>query len=290
MSYPIQWTPAVKSAFLAALAETGEVLAVCDAVNLSSQGAYRHRALDPDFARGWDVAMRTARHVVADRLTSRALHGWSEEMFYRGELVGHRQRHDNRLILALMARLDKQYANEEQDRRAARAEPHLARIIADVAEGKSLEPHFAPTPEERAAELIARVEQRRAYDYCAPLMTREEREWAEGLPLLEDKDWSEDEDWEGDEDEKEEQGVDDSIVAPPPEPGPLPAEHETAFSPPRGHHSSSLLNENNARPTPETDPKWRAELVRLAALRVARLGSDSFNRDDPPGGPRIRSL
>lgn len=304
MSYPSQWTPEVKSAFLTALAETGEVIAACECVNLSTQGAYRHRALDPAFAKAWDVAKRNARHVVSDALISRALNGWSEEVYYQGQLVGHRQRHDNRLILALMARLDKLAADEDHDRRVARAEPHLADIIDDVAQAKPLDRHFAATPQEREAEIIARIEQRRAFNHCAPFATREEQEWVLGHPLPEDEEWDEDEDEDGGENEETEIGEAaesetgaDAVAVPPAEPapatagepGPLSSRHDAppdpAFPPPRAHHSSSLLAEGPDPQGPETDPEWQAERARFAALEIARFGPAG-----PPGGPRIRSL
>src|SRR5207253_599098 len=48
-----------------------------------------------------------ARKRVADIAGDRALEGVVEEVWFRGELVGHRRRYDSRLLLAHLARLDK---------------------------------------------------------------------------------------------------------------------------------------------------------------------------------------
>ena len=305
MAYPTLWTPKVKSAFLTALTEGGEIIAACQAVNLSTQGAYRHRSLDPEFARAWDVARHHAKEVVFDRLTSRALDGWSENVYYRGELIGTRQRHDNRLILALIARLDKITPPTPTAPANLRAADTFAELIDDLANDQPLDAHFAPTREEREAIMIARVQSRATFNHYADLMTLEEQEWVNGGPL---HDFDDEEDWDGEDDSATR--PDDAAplhapVAPAPEPGPLSGEHTPApqshtapapgsgperrndknpphISPPGGHHSSSLLD--------ETDPEWQRQLAMFETARQGRFGQMTSTIEQPNGGPRIRVL
>ena len=314
MAYPTLWTPQVKSAFLTALTEGGEIIAACQAVNLSTQGAYRHRSLDPEFARAWDVARHHAKEVVFDRLTSRALDGWSENVYYRGELIGTRQRHDNRLILALIARLDKITPPTPTAPANLRAADTFAALLDDLANDQPLDPHFAPTRKEREAIMIARVQGRATYNHYADLMTLEEQEWVNGGPLCE---FDDEEEWDGEEDEDEQRdsqrdaAAPDHPVAPAPEPGPLSGDHTPAphsqddqnpahVSPPGGHHSSSLLNETTASsPSGEgadrqarrnAEASWQADLAIIEQARKARFGEMSVHIEQPNGGPRIRLL
>ncbi|MEQ1726169.1 MAG: hypothetical protein ABL882_09615 [Sphingopyxis sp.] len=101
------WTPPKRAAFLCALARCGIVIDAAEHVGLSSQGAYKLRARDPAFAKAWDAARDQARECVADELFSKALDGWQEEVWYKGEVVGMRRRYDPRLAMRLLARLDR---------------------------------------------------------------------------------------------------------------------------------------------------------------------------------------
>ena len=297
MSYPSQWTPGVKSAFLTALAETGEVIAACECVNLSSQGAYRHRALDPDFARAWDVARHNSREIILDRLTSRALDGWQEDIFYKGEIVGTKQRHDNRLILALIARLDKLVDGKQQARQAARVAPRFGAMLEDIAADRPVGQHFIASREDREAIMIDRARQRGDYDFYVDRLTSEERDWVDGFIWVDDdEEEEEEEDGEADIVERtviEEEAADriatpstDSVplrrqgpitgtgdgsepVVPDEtsDDGPLPSQGHSERAPslppqpdflhPRVHHSSSLLDDDDS---PEAIAAAEAEM------------------------------
>ena len=260
MSYPSQWTPGVKSAFLTALAETGEVIAACECINLSSQGAYRHRALDPAFARAWDVARHQAREIVLDRLTSRALDGWQEDVFYKGEIVGTRQRHDNRLILALIGRLDRLVDGKQQARQAARAAPRFAGMLDDIAADRPVDQHFIATREDREAIMIDRARQRGDYAFYVDRLTSEERDWVDGIVWVDDDDddgEEEDEEMEG----KEANGLDVAPATPAPakagEPGPLSPQSDIdgEHHPDSGPGSSPGRRDvENVTPAPEPGP------------------------------------
>jgi hypothetical protein len=104
------WSPERQRQFLEVLAETGVVRAACDAVGLSHRSAYnlRIRADGAAFRLGWDAAILIARARLADELLARAIEGQEEVINrdeYSGEIV--RRRHDNRLAMSLLGRLDR---------------------------------------------------------------------------------------------------------------------------------------------------------------------------------------
>jgi hypothetical protein len=119
------WTPAARAAFLEMLAKSGVVTDACHEVQLSSQAAYALRNRDPHFAVGWDAALSKARARLADDLFHRAVHGIVDQIWKDGEVVAERHRHDNRLSIAVLNRLDARC-----DRAERFAEPAL-RVAAN---------------------------------------------------------------------------------------------------------------------------------------------------------------
>jgi hypothetical protein len=101
------WTPFARRLFLEVLAETGRVSRACEYAQLTKQSAYALRARDPLFAASWDAACELARMPLADALYERALDGVTETITRDGEVVAERHRHDSRLSIAVLHRLDK---------------------------------------------------------------------------------------------------------------------------------------------------------------------------------------
>lgn len=104
------WTSARQVAFLDTLAATGMVRHAAKAAGMSHEAAYnlRHRANGAAFRIGWDAALLMARARLADTLMERAIEG-QKEMVVRDADAGTRthRRHDNRMALSLLARLDR---------------------------------------------------------------------------------------------------------------------------------------------------------------------------------------
>ena len=88
---------------------------------LTRQSAYSLRTRDPVFAASWDAAWDLARAPLADALYERALDGTTETITRDGEVVATRHRHDSRLSIAVLTRLDKRC-----DRAEERGSRHLA--------------------------------------------------------------------------------------------------------------------------------------------------------------------
>ena len=100
------WTPAARAAFLDMLAQSGVVTDACRKVQRSSQAAYALRNRDPLFAAGWDAALSMARARLADELFHRAVNGTVDQVWKDGAVVAERHRHDSRLSIAVLNRLD----------------------------------------------------------------------------------------------------------------------------------------------------------------------------------------
>ena len=117
------WTPFARRLFLQVLAETGRVSIACEYTGLTRQSAYSLRTRDPVFAASWDAAWDLARAPLADELYERALDGTTETITRDGEVVATRHRHDSRLSMAVLTRLDKR-----ADRAEERGSRHLALV------------------------------------------------------------------------------------------------------------------------------------------------------------------
>ena len=122
------WSPARQRLFVETLAATGIVRAACEAVHISERAAYalRLRREGTAFRLGWDAAILIARARLADTLLARALEG-QEEVMTRDEdgTEMRRHRHDNRLAMSMLARLDRM-----ADQPAEGSDAALARIVA----------------------------------------------------------------------------------------------------------------------------------------------------------------
>ncbi|MBO9499970.1 MAG: hypothetical protein J7483_10990 [Novosphingobium sp.] len=130
--------------FLDHLAVNGNARAAAAHVRISHDTAYRARRQDPQLAELWDAALVHAREQSAAVLATRALDGVEVPVWYHGEVVGTRTVHDPRLLLAHMARLDRQVeGNAPALARAERFDELLA-VYAGLPEPA----HFAEAAEQ----------------------------------------------------------------------------------------------------------------------------------------------
>lgn len=104
------WTPEKERIFLTTLAATGVVADACRACAMSRDAAYsrRNATAGRAFALGWKAALVLAHPAMVDDVMSRARHGVIERIYRDGEVVAERHRHDNRLAMAVLTRLDRQ--------------------------------------------------------------------------------------------------------------------------------------------------------------------------------------
>jgi hypothetical protein len=141
------WTPAKQRTFLERFAECGVIAEACHAVGMSARAAYNLRDRDPLFAAGWDAACLKARPRLADEAFARSMTGIVERIYKDGVVVAERHRHDNRLTMAVLARLDARL-----DRARAEGAPHL-----DLAD--RWEEFLAALGEDRRADVAALLTQ-----------------------------------------------------------------------------------------------------------------------------------
>ncbi len=130
------WTPAARASFLDMLAKSGIVTDACREVQRSSQAAYVLRNRDALFAAGWDAALSMSRARLADELYHRAINGTVDQIWKDGEIVAERHRHDNRLSIAVLNRLDARCDRAERigaptQRIAAEWDFYLAALAED---------------------------------------------------------------------------------------------------------------------------------------------------------------
>ena len=128
------------------LAKSGVVTDACREVQRSSQAAYALRNRDPLFAAGWDAALSMARARLADELFHRAVHGTVDQVWKDGEVVAERHRHDNRLSIAVLNRLDARCD------RADRIGAATQRVVAGWVS------YLAALAEDRTADALALLE------------------------------------------------------------------------------------------------------------------------------------
>lgn len=122
------WTPARQRRFLETLAATGVIMLACESVRITQRSAYnlRIRHDGAAFRLGWDAAILIARDRLATDLLARALTG--QEEVIRKDPDNHeirRHRHDNRLAMSMLSRLDRM-----ADAPAEGSDAALARVVA----------------------------------------------------------------------------------------------------------------------------------------------------------------
>ena len=175
-----QFTLDLRIAFLETLAVNGSVRASARRVRVSHQTVYRARRGSAAFGRAWDAALVIARGQAEAKLADLALGGVQEEVWYHGELVGHRQRFSERLLLAHLGRLDKMRADTRVDALAEDFDGMIARMraggpidaTAPAAEAETPAP--APPPAEEPILTPGQRHTRSMSDANAPAPSRDE--------------------------------------------------------------------------------------------------------------------
>lgn len=116
------WTPARIRTFLTILADCGVVGDAARAAGMSRRSAYRLRnsAEGRAFHLAWSAAQQLARRRLADDVQSRAVHGCVDLIVSDGKVVGERHRFDNRLAMAVLARLDRLALDKDNESDAVR--------------------------------------------------------------------------------------------------------------------------------------------------------------------------
>lgn len=95
--------PADRSAkealFLHLLSEGVSVCEACARASLARRSVYARRREDKDFATLWDEALAMAADTLEAEADRRGRDGWSEDVYYRGQVVGQRRRYSDRMLI-----------------------------------------------------------------------------------------------------------------------------------------------------------------------------------------------
>jgi hypothetical protein len=96
---------------------------------------FRNRRAGRAFNIAWEAADRRARRPLADHLRGRAVEGQTDTFRDKGgEIVGTRHRHDNRLAMAVLTRLDKKAEAYKEDERLVTVVAEEFEELLDVIE------------------------------------------------------------------------------------------------------------------------------------------------------------
>lgn len=130
------WTPERIAIFLNRLAEWGIVCDAAEAAGVTRQAAYalRNSAKGRAFQLAWRAALLLARRRLADDLMSRAVNGQVDQLWRDGQPWRERRRHDNRLGLALLTRLDRIAAEADLDPAATIVADEFEQFVAIAAD------------------------------------------------------------------------------------------------------------------------------------------------------------
>lgn len=96
------WTVRVRTAFLEALAELGQVRAAARAAGISPQRVYRERQKCPEFAKAWNEAMDRALDALEETLLDRAMNGVEKQVYYGGKSCGSVRHYSDALAMFLL--------------------------------------------------------------------------------------------------------------------------------------------------------------------------------------------
>ena len=126
-------TPKKREAFLANLAEYGNISLAARAAGVLRRTPYDWRDRDPVFAAEWDDALEHACDLLEAEARRRALEGCDKPVFYQGEQCGVIREYSDTLAIVLLKahRPEKFRENIKQD---IDIKAEIKRITVDVSE------------------------------------------------------------------------------------------------------------------------------------------------------------
>ena len=131
-------SPKARERFLEALAAGWAVRHAASLTTYSFQRWYELREADEEFAAAWSEAIEQGTQRIEDEALRRAVDGWDEPVFQKGELVGHVRRYSDAILALLL--------------RARRPETYREGAIVDMSTTVH-QLHIAPDPEQSARML-----------------------------------------------------------------------------------------------------------------------------------------
>ena len=90
--------------FLDLLSEGMSVSAACERANIPRRSVYNRRSADQAFREQWDEAIDMAADTLEAEADRRGRDGRSEDVYYRGQVVGPRWRYSDPMLLTRPSR------------------------------------------------------------------------------------------------------------------------------------------------------------------------------------------
>lgn len=95
-------TPEKRAQFLALLSEYGNVSRAAQECELSRPYLYKVKSEDASFATEWEEAARVGAARLEDEARRRAVEGWEEPVWHKGEMCGTVRKFSDTLLICLL--------------------------------------------------------------------------------------------------------------------------------------------------------------------------------------------
>lgn len=95
-------TPEKRAQFLALLSECGNVTRAAEKADLDRCRLYQSRRDDNEFAAEWEEAAIVGAARLEDEARRRAVEGWEEPVWHRGEMCGTVRKFSDTLLICLL--------------------------------------------------------------------------------------------------------------------------------------------------------------------------------------------
>jgi hypothetical protein len=143
----IKFTSRAREAFLTHLAQTSNVTESAELVGMSRRGIYDVRERDEAFRQSWDEAVEIATDLLEKEARRRALDGWEEPVFYRGEEIGKTRLYSDRMLELLLKahRPDRFKDTVRQELTGANGNPLAPLVQVYLPSKESSNGHVSPT-------------------------------------------------------------------------------------------------------------------------------------------------
>lgn len=111
---PIKFTAESRQRFLAAFSLTGALQEAARAAGVSPMTVRSHLKNDPAFKDAYDEAYEDFKEALQNEALRRAIMGWDEPVYQKGEQVGTIRKYDTRLLELLLKRHIPEFKEKHQ--------------------------------------------------------------------------------------------------------------------------------------------------------------------------------
>lgn len=111
---PTKFDAEARQRFLQFYALTGQLQKSAQEVGVAASTVRSLRKKDPDFDAAMTEAQEDFKEAVEREVLRRAVMGWDEPVYQKGELVGEVRKYDSNLLALLIKKLDPSYKEKHQ--------------------------------------------------------------------------------------------------------------------------------------------------------------------------------